>query len=404
MTTHLTIGERIAFYRRRRGISQVVLADLVGRTEDWLSKVENGRIVPDRLSVLRNLADHLDVGLGDLVAEPSLMEWTHESGQATVPALRQVLMDYRELTSLGDAPAPAQGLDPAALENDINDLWDAYQDARFGYVTHRLISVIPAAKAMSRSLSGEPARLASGRLALAYQVAATMLTKLGETDLAWTAANHGIHAAHSSENPVVIGSVLRCLTHTLMATGAYGEAVTLTTTATEFLQPHMSKPSRTMASVYGAQLLAGSMAAARNEDRATVDDFLGEADRVARKLGHDDNRLWTAFGPTNVTIHRVSTAMELDDLQIALNLGPSLDTSAVPTERQVRHALEVSRALSNARRRDEALSLVLEAEQRAPEQVRYHFISRQLVQTWIRTGRDKPSHRLTGLAERLHVA
>lgn len=30
----LSIGERIAFYRRRRGLSQAVLADLVGRTED----------------------------------------------------------------------------------------------------------------------------------------------------------------------------------------------------------------------------------------------------------------------------------------------------------------------------------------------------------------------------------
>jgi hypothetical protein len=36
----LSVGERIAFYRRRRGLSQAVLADLVGRTEDWLSKID----------------------------------------------------------------------------------------------------------------------------------------------------------------------------------------------------------------------------------------------------------------------------------------------------------------------------------------------------------------------------
>ena len=40
MTEKMTIGERIAFYRRRRGQSQLVLAGLVGRTEDWLSRVE----------------------------------------------------------------------------------------------------------------------------------------------------------------------------------------------------------------------------------------------------------------------------------------------------------------------------------------------------------------------------
>jgi hypothetical protein len=46
---------------------------------------------------------------------------------------------------------------------------------------------------------------------------------------------------------------------------------------------------------------------------------------------------------------------------------------------------------------------VLDAEQAAPEQVRYHFISRHLVQTWIRQQRGKPSFQLTGLAERLKV-
>lgn len=39
---HLSVGERIAFYRRRRGMTQAVLAGFVGRSEDWLSKVERG--------------------------------------------------------------------------------------------------------------------------------------------------------------------------------------------------------------------------------------------------------------------------------------------------------------------------------------------------------------------------
>jgi len=50
MTETLSIGERVAWYRRRRGLSQEVLAGLVGRTPDWLSKVENGHIALDRLS------------------------------------------------------------------------------------------------------------------------------------------------------------------------------------------------------------------------------------------------------------------------------------------------------------------------------------------------------------------
>lgn len=52
---------------------------------------------------------------------------------------------------------------------------------------------------------------------------------------------------------------------------------------------------------------------------------------------------------------------------------------------------------------DEALAILLDAERDAPEQIRYHFISRQLVLRWIRQQRGKPSHHRAGPAKRLHV-
>jgi hypothetical protein len=99
-------------------------------------------------------------------------------------------------------------------------------------------------------------------------------------------------------------------------------------------------------SIYGTLFLAGSMAAARNKDRATTRTFLAEAEESAGRLGADANHLWTAFGPTNVTIHRVSTAVELGDLQAAVDLGPRVDVSALPVERRIRHRIEIARAYS----------------------------------------------------------
>src|SRR3954454_15329963 len=227
MTTTLTLGERIAWYRQRRGMSQEVLASFVGRTPDWLSKIENNRIQLDRISVLRGLAGALDVSLGDLLAEPSLLEWTADSGRSTVPALRSVLMDYRQALTL-HGPLSADPVPLDRLKLAVNDLWDAYQSSRFGYVTHRLVELIPSAIDAAEAYSGDDGRLASGRLALAYQVAATTLTKLGETDLAWNAAHRGMDAAHRSENPVIVTSLSRAMTHSLLSTGAYAEAVELT--------------------------------------------------------------------------------------------------------------------------------------------------------------------------------
>ena len=96
---------------------------------------------------------------------------------------------------------------------------------------------------------------ALGSLALTYQVAASTLTKLGEADLAWNASDRGIHVAQQSESPVVIGSLFRSVAHSLLATGAYAEAVQLTNDAAEFFQPHMAKATPTLLSVSGTMLL-----------------------------------------------------------------------------------------------------------------------------------------------------
>jgi transcriptional regulator with XRE-family HTH domain len=53
---HLSTGERIAFYRARRGYTQSVLAGLVGRSEDWLSKIERGERLIRNVDVLADLA------------------------------------------------------------------------------------------------------------------------------------------------------------------------------------------------------------------------------------------------------------------------------------------------------------------------------------------------------------
>ncbi len=104
-----------------------------------------------------------------------------------------------------------------------------------------------------------------------------------------------------------------------------------------------------------------------------------EADAAATQLGADDNHVWTAFGPTNVSIHKTTVAMELGDVQRAIAIGTPLDTGALPIERQVRHAIETARALARWNCIDDALGALLDAEVIGPDQVRYHRLSRDLV-------------------------
>ncbi len=64
------IGERVAAYRRRRGLSQAALAGLVGRSESWLSQVERGVRSVDNLSVILDLSRVFRVEPQQLIGRP----------------------------------------------------------------------------------------------------------------------------------------------------------------------------------------------------------------------------------------------------------------------------------------------------------------------------------------------
>lgn len=401
----LTIGERVSWYRRRRGLSQVVFAGLVGRTVDWVSKIENGRARLDRLSVLATIADVLDVSVADLLGQPTLVDWTADSGPKTIPALRRALMSYSALTpSLGGgSPAQPTPTGPVDLRVTLNNVYEAYQAGRFTQVTILTPGLLTSSRLAVEATAGQDRRSANATLALTYQVAAATLSKLGENDLAWSCSERGLAAAEQTDDVVVVASLFRSVAHSLLGNAQYEDALDVVVRASDSLQSATDgRPA--YLSVFGSLFLVGAIAAARSDDPATARSMLTRATAVAQQLGRDGNHVWTAFGPTNVAIHQVAVAMETNNVQTAVDLGPTVDVTGQPMERRVRHRLEVARALTAVNRQDDALTLVLDAESDAPEQVRYHYLARHLVQTWIRTSTTKPAPSLAALARRLRVA
>ncbi|MBA0126211.1 helix-turn-helix domain-containing protein [Haloechinothrix sp. YIM 98757] len=256
----LTVGERIAWYRRRRGLSQRVLADLIGRTEDWLNKVENNRIQLDRLSVINVIGRELDVTLGDLLAEPSLVEWSPETGRKTVPALRDALLTYRQLIPGRSDDRELQS--PDALLTRVSAVWDAYQASRFGFMTALLSGLIEDLAYVVDQYDGQEKVRCQRLLALTYQASTAVLTKLGETDLACVAAQRGYDLAEQTEGRVVLASLTRSVCHALLSTGRYNDAVGLISDAPRNLGGLTSDSSRAYVSVYGTMYLTGAMSAA----------------------------------------------------------------------------------------------------------------------------------------------
>lgn len=396
----MNVGERVAYYRRRRGLSQVTLAELVGRTESWVEKIENGRAALDRVSVISQLARALDVSLHDLLPD-DIADVVDRTRGVSVPALREVIMSYRIVNTRFAAKGhQVNEVEVPVLERMVDDIWTSYQDSRFAYAVMRLNQTLPIAYVMANG-RGNMQREAARCLAYLYQVAASALVKLGDIDLARLCAERGDLAVQAANDRVAAASLQRSVAHTLLSNAQFDDAIAV---VHDGLTETRSLNSPAGLSVRGTLCFVGAMAAARAGDGNEARSFLRHAKVLATELGQDANHVWTAFGPTTVAMHEVSVAAELGDLHLAAELGQAINVSLLPRERQVRHHLEVGRALSRLAKRDDAEAIVLKAEASAPEQVRRHFLTHELVHSWIRDSRRTPSLEVVALARRIGAA
>ena len=196
MTDGLSFGERVKFYRKRRGLHQWLLGELLNRSEDWVYRVEKGRIPVNNVKMLADLADALRVHVEDLQGAPTLLD-DHKDHAGSVPAIRAALMRSRRLAgSLYDAREP---LRLERLTVEVSDAWGMYQDSQYAQLAGRLPSLLADARMATHEYSSGKDKAQALRLfALTCHVTAAFLRKLGETNLAWTAADQGDVAANAS--------------------------------------------------------------------------------------------------------------------------------------------------------------------------------------------------------------
>ncbi|WP_018557136.1 MULTISPECIES: hypothetical protein [unclassified Streptomyces] len=124
---------------------------------------------------------------------------------------------------------------------------------------------------------------------------------------------------------------------------------------------------------------------------------------IAARLGEDRNDFETEFGPTNVEIHAVSTAVELGDAGPALEVARQVDASTLSPERQARFLLDVAREHAQRRHVGEAAAALLEAESLAPEQVHDHYVAREVIRDLSQLSGRRVPESLRDLAERCAI-
>lgn len=103
----LSVGARIELRRHQFGLSRRVVANLVGRSEEWLRLVESGRQSLDSIRIIASLAEVLGI---ENIAE--LIEWStgrhainRDSGQDHILELfKHAIVDPLDINAAASSP------------------------------------------------------------------------------------------------------------------------------------------------------------------------------------------------------------------------------------------------------------------------------------------------------------
>ncbi|MDG4774977.1 helix-turn-helix domain-containing protein [Solwaraspora sp. WMMD792] len=392
----LPIGRRIAQLRARRGLTQQVFADRIGKSHSWVDKVERGIRSLDRISVVHTVAAVLGVTPETILAPTtsSRPEPTTDTTTAAVEHLRAALARYD--TPTPDQPAPSV----EELYRRIQYAHSAYQHAHYP----QLLRTLPDLLTHTRHTTTAHARSDADHLRTrVYRLTAHLLTKLDEPHLAWLAADRAIataagHPRHTAAAAIALAQALRALHRPTLATRAALTAVPLIDpAATNDAAPDDH-------ALAGTLLIEAALAAATGNDPTTAHQLTDRADKHAA-TSHDQRRpddgdtTMTVFGPTAVALARAQVAAALGNPHQAITHHQHATAGhgwrELPAEHRAAHLIDITRAYLDTGNPTAAARAIIAADQIAPAETRTRPTAHAVVATLLRTA---PTPDLTRLA------
>jgi transcriptional regulator with XRE-family HTH domain len=393
------LGARIAYWRERRGMTQQLLADRIGRSKSWVEKVEAGTRSASRLPILMGICQELRVDFPVLIGRDLKRDTRECIDDVQVESIRTALEKYEGIR--GDISFEHR-VDIPRLRRQSSYAWSAFELADYEVISRILPELlVDAQRSNAIEHSDDTARI----LIEIYQITASTLRKLGEYSLAWLAGDRGIALAEQVGDPVPAALTAFRVANALVALGRPGPAFDLNISFASRLEPNI-RGEEDM-SVYGNAVLQAVMAAAAAGNAMGVRDLIREARSVASRVPDQSNHHRLSFGPTNVGIHHVSALVSLGEGGLAVETAARIDETgihAIRRERRANHYVDVARGYSQCGQRDEALEKLLEAEALAPREVNCRPIARGTIENLVQRSRGKPSGALGSLAERAGVA
>jgi transcriptional regulator with XRE-family HTH domain len=398
-------GQRVQKFRKERGRTQAELAATLGKTSSWMSQVERGIQPVQRVDLLQHLADELAVSVQQLRpgTPPEL------GGQSQAPAplsfsndleeTRRAISGHPALRTLLGVDTSAEGRPLEALRRDVDDLWELTHAGQLAQLTVLAVELLPELERATRAQAGQRHIELQLLLSRAYQALSAAFARQDEADAAWVASDRAISAAERSGDPLQVCASTFRLVHAFVRLRSLDQAEYAARAAIDALQEQGSRLPEAL-SVLGSLHLALALVHARSGARAEAKEQIDEARSIAARLGENRNDFDLEFGPVNVEIQAVSTAVDLGDAGEALDIGLTINTDNLSPERQGRLLMDLGRAHAQRRHGGDALDCLLRAEALSPEMIQTHQAARAAIRDLVLTAGLNAPRELLELAER----
>jgi transcriptional regulator with XRE-family HTH domain len=394
-SAELPIGQRVARLRRRLGMSQQVFADRVGRSTSWVDKVERGVRKLDRLSVIEAIAEALGVTPAVLLDQDGRRKPAARIG-AAVEHVRAALACYDTPGTSRRPGSPST----TELASRVGYAWAAYRHAQHPQVLRMLPNLLADTRHAEATAGPGPAADLPARV---YRLAAQVLVKLGEADLAWLAADRAISAAANDPRRTALAVIP--LAQALRGLDRGRLAMAATITAIHHLFPAPSRESLPEdPALAGTLLIQAALAAAGCGDATTAHDLTERAAHLAHADGdqpdQDDSSDELGFGPDVVNLARALVAIELGDNERAITTHLQVTGgdawSRLPAEHRAAHLIDIARAYLNVGDCRAAGHALVTADRLAPAETRLRPAAHTALTAVLRAG--PPLADVAGLA------
>lgn len=396
-------GRRVADLRKTQGMTQQQLAALLnGRTSSWMSQVERGIQPVHRMDVLRELADALGVSVQAL--NPDVPVPAAHASDVPVKAndldgARLVIAGHPALGTLLGTEESGAAPDLQEMATEVEEVWSLTHQARHAEVSAMVTELVPALERAVRTVPAAERPAAYGLLARAYQALASAFARQGDARASWVSADRAVAAAELSGDVLLVCAGVYRMVHAFVRLGDKEEAEHAVRSAIDSLSRREDLSPEGL-SVLGSLHLAKALVHARCSQRAEAKEEIENARQVAARIGEDRNDYNLEFGPTNVAIQAVSTAVDLGDAGEALEIGQTIDAEALSPERRGRLLMDLGRAHAQRRHMADATECLLRAEEISPETVQNHTAVREAIKELVLVAGPKVSTDLMLLAER----